>query len=65
MKDVISVIIPVYNVAAYLPACLDSVLIQDYEKLDVILIDVGSVVVSGAFCVDFSRRDSRGRVIHQ
>lgn len=65
MKDVISVIIPVYNVAAYLPACLDSVLTQDYEKLDVILIDDGSVDESGTICDDFSHRDSRVRVIHQ
>ena len=42
MKDVISVIVPVYNVSAYLPECLDSILSQDYEKLEVILIDDGS-----------------------
>ena len=34
MKDVISVIVPVYNVAAYLPECLDSILSQDYDKLE-------------------------------
>ena len=50
MKDVISVIVPVYNVSAYLPECLDSILSQDYEKLEVILIDDGSTDDSGTIC---------------
>ena len=65
MKDVISVIVPVYNVAAYLPECLDSILSQDYDKLEVILIDDGSTDDSGAICDDYARRDRRIRVIHQ
>ena len=50
MKAVISVIVPVYNVASYLPECLDSILSQDYERLDVILIDDGSTDASGSLC---------------
>ena len=65
MKDVISVIVPVYNVAAYLPECLDSILSQDYDKLEVILIDDGSTDDSGAICDAYARRDGRIRVIHQ
>lgn len=65
MKDLISVIVPVYNVAAYLPACLDSILQQDYEKLEIILIDDGSRDESGAICDAYAARDSRIRVIHQ
>lgn len=65
MKDVISVIIPVYRVEAYLRECLDSVLRQDYEKLEVILIDDGSPDVSGAICDEYAARDSRVKVIHQ
>lgn len=65
MKDVISVIIPVYNVAAYLPECLDSVLNQDHEKLEVILIDDGSKDESGTICDRYAARDGRIRVIHQ
>lgn len=65
MKDVISVIVPVYNVAAYLRQCLDSVLGQDYEKLEVILIDDGSKDASGAVCDEYAARDSRVKVIHQ
>ena len=65
MKDVISVIVPVYNVAAYLPECLDSILSQDYDKLEVILIDDGSTDDSGTICDDYAARDGRVRVIHQ
>ena len=65
MKDVISVIVPVYNVSAYLPECLDSILSQDYEKLEVILIDDGSTDDSGAICDAYAQRDGRIRVIHQ
>ena len=44
---------------------MDSILSQDYEKLDVILIDDGSTDASGSLCDDYARRDSRVRAIHQ
>lgn len=65
MKDMISVIMPVYNVAKYLPQCIESVLNQDYENLEVILIDDGSMDESGAICDRYAAQDSRVRVIHQ
>lgn len=65
MNDTISVIIPVYNVAEYLPACLDSVLTQDYGELEVILIDDGSKDNSGTICDNYAAADSRVKVIHQ
>lgn len=65
MNDVISVIIPVYNVADYLPQCIESVLDQDHEKLEVILIDDGSKDGSGEICDRYAARDGRIRVIHQ
>lgn len=65
MKDCISVIIPVYNVAPYLPQCLDSVLSQDHRALEVILIDDGSRDDSGAICDRYAGQDSRIKVIHQ
>lgn len=65
MEKVISVIMPIYNVAAYLPECLDSLLAQDYKALEVILIDDGSKDESGAICDDYAAKDSRIRVIHQ
>ena len=65
MADKISVIIPVYNVADYLPQCLDSVLGQDHEDLEVIVVDDGSTDSSGAICDQYALQDSRVRVIHQ
>ena len=65
MNDTISVIIPVYNVAEYLPECLDSLLSQDHRNLEVILIDDGSKDNSGAICDAYGAADSRVKVIHQ
>jgi len=65
MNKVISVIIPVYNVAAYLPQCLDSLLSQDYKELEIILVDDGSKDASGTICDAYAEKDSRFRVIHQ
>lgn len=65
MNGVISVIIPVYNVAAYLPGCIASVLTQDYSALEVILIDDGSTDESGRICDEYAQKDSRIKVIHQ
>ncbi|MGN0978379.1 MAG: glycosyltransferase family 2 protein [Faecousia sp.] len=65
MRDTISVIVPVYNVAAYLPRCLDSILGQDHKNLEVILIDDGSKDASGMICDQYAAQDPRIRVIHQ
>ena len=65
MSQTISVIVPVYNVADYLPQCLDSILSQDYEDLEVILIDDGSTDASGGICDRYAQKDCRIRVIHQ
>lgn len=65
MSDIISVIIPVYNVEAYLPQCLDSVLTQSYSSLQIILIDDGSTDNSGVICDEYAAKDSRIHVIHQ
>lgn len=65
-KDpLISVIIPVYNVAKLLERCIDSVLTQTYQNLEIILVDDGSTDMSGHFCDVYAKRDSRIRVIHQ
>ena len=61
----LSVIIPVYNVAPYLQKCLDSVLIQRCNEMEIILVDDGSTDRSGSICDDYVARDSRVRVIHQ
>ena len=61
----ISVIIPVYNVASYLRDCLDSVVNQTYRDWEGILIDDGSTDDSGAICDEYESMDPRFRVIHQ
>lgn len=65
MKDLISVIVPVYNVAAYLPECVESLLNQDYTAIEVILIDDGSTDKSGAICDSYAAKDARVKVLHQ
>jgi len=64
-KPLISVIIPVYNAEAYLEACLDSVLGQTYQNLEILLIDDGSTDASGAICSHYRQRDLRIRLIRQ
>ena len=61
-----SVIVPVYNVEAYLPECVESLLKQDTaEPYEILLVDDGSTDSSGALCDEFAARDSRVRVLHQ
>ena len=65
MNQTISVIVPVYNVETYLPHCVSSILSQDYEDLEVILIDDGSTDASGRICDQYADKAPRVRVIHQ
>ena len=46
----ISVIVPVYNVEQYLPRCVESILAQTYENLEILLVDDGTKDNSGAIC---------------
>lgn len=64
MKKV-SIIIPVYNVAEYLPRCIESVLNQDGISLEVLLINDGSTDISGEICDEYAKKDDRIKVFHQ
>lgn len=61
----ISVIVPIYQVEAYLEECLDSILNQTYRHLEIILIDDGSPDRCGEICDQYASQDSRIQVIHQ
>lgn len=61
----ISVIVPIYNVEKYLKRCIDSILIQTYKNLEIILIDDGSPDNCGTICDEFAKVDKRIKVIHQ
>ena len=60
----VSVVIPVYNVEPWLPACLDSVLAQTLRELEVICIDDASPDRCGEILEEYARRDARVRVVH-
>lgn len=64
-QALVSVIIPVYNVENYLRECVESVLTQTYENLEIILVDDGSTDSSGAICDEYLDKDMRVTVIHQ
>jgi glycosyltransferase involved in cell wall biosynthesis len=64
-ETLLSVIVPVYNVEAYLPRCVDSILSQTHQNLELILVDDGARDNSGAICDDYAARDSRVKVIHK
>ena len=61
----LSVIIPVYNVEEYLAGCLDSVIAQTYENLEIICVDDGSTDNSPAILRQYADRDARIRIITQ
>lgn len=61
----ISVVVPVYNIAEYLPRCLDSLAAQQHADMQFVLVDDGSSDGSGALCDSYAAKDTRFCVIHQ
>lgn len=64
-NDLISIIIPIYNVEKYLEKCINSVLEQTYGNIEVILVDDGSPDNCGKICDEYKKKDSRIIVIHK
>lgn len=65
MEDLISVIVPIYQVEQFLPKCIDSICNQTYQKLEIILVDDGSPDRCGEICDEYAKKDHRIRVIHK
>lgn len=61
----VSVIVPIYNVENYLRRCVDSIIMQTFEDLEIILVDDGSPDGCPAICDEYARQDSRVRVLHK
>lgn len=64
-SSLISVIVPIYNVQQYLSQCVESILAQTYQNLEIILVDDGSTDDSGRMCDALTQRDNRIQVIHK
>lgn len=65
MNEKISVIIPAYNIEKDLPRCLESILTQTYQNLEVLVVDDGSTDSTGIVINVFTERDSRIKAIHK
>lgn len=64
-QSLISIIVPVYNTAAYLPRCVEALRGQTYRNLEILLVDDGSEDESGELCDAFAKADGRIRVFHK
>ncbi len=60
-----SIVVPIYNTAKYLPACLDSIINQTYQNLEITLVDDGSTDDSYQIAKDYAKKDSRIKLVHQ
>lgn len=64
-NSLVSVVVPIYKVEAYLKRCVDSIVAQTYKNLEIILVDDGSPDGCPRMCDDFAKSDSRIKVIHK
>lgn len=65
MKPFFSIIVPIYNIEAYIKKCIDSILAQTYDNYELILVDDGSVDQCPAICDAYKKEDTRIQVIHK
>ena len=64
-NELISLIVPCYNVEDYLDKCVECLVGQDYERIEIILVDDGATDSTGAKCDEWAKKDNRIKVIHQ
>ena len=65
MNDLISVIVPVYNVEKYLRQCLTSLVNQTYKNIEVVMVDDGSKDSSGLICDEYAINYQNFSVVHK
>ena len=65
MNNLVSIIVPVYNIEKYINRCIDSIIKQSYKKIEVIIIDDGSTDNSSKIIDNYPQKDSRIKVIHK
>lgn len=65
MNELISIIVPIYNVEKYLEQCINSILNQSYKNIEIILVDDGSPDNCGKICDRYAKFDKRIKVIHK
>ena len=65
MKDLVSIIVPIYNIEKYLIRCIESILAQTYKNIEIILVDDQSIDKSTEICDSYAKLDNRIKVIHK
>ena len=63
--DLISIIVPIYNMELYLSKCIESIIKQSYDNIEILLVNDGSSDKSIEICKKYEKNDSRVRVINQ
>ena len=64
-ETIVSIVVPVYNAAPYVGRCIDSILGQTYQDVQVIMVDDGSTDSSADICREYVKKDNRCIYIHQ
>ena len=64
-EELITVVVPIYKVEKYLVKCIDSIIEQSYQNIELILVDDGSPDECPRICDEYKNRDSRIKVIHK
>lgn len=65
MNDLVSIVVPIYNTGKYLKKCLDTLINQTYNNLEIILVNDQSTDNSYKICVEYSEKDERIKIINK
>ena len=65
MNNLITIVVPIYNSSKYLSRCINSIINQTYQNLEIILVNDGSTDNSLDICNEYANKDNRIKVIHK